>query len=246
MTRARQTLALARVEQLPPRHDAARSNVVRESDAPAYSGRSHPLPHGLPANGSVLRRAAGGVPPDAPEHARLYRRPRLREINLGFAGRHHASHPVHRTIAALSPGDPLEVRVVELRRWELLNRSGKVVGRLAAGFEPPPAVRCCSATVLAIVAWSREASEVAYRNSLKLDNWEVVVPEAGVRAGCVIPVVCEQSWLFPCHERDDLCVLSARFGDLVQLPLWRSPGSLSMQPMIKGARRRRSAPGNIQ
>ena len=125
----------------------------------------------------MLRRAAGGVPPHAPELALLYRRPRLREVNLGFAGRHHASHPVHRTIAALSPGDPLEVRVVESGRWELLNRSGTVVGRLAAGFEPPPAARCCSATVLAIVAWSREASEVAYRNGLRRDNWEVVVPE---------------------------------------------------------------------
>lgn len=52
-----------------------------------------------------------------------------------------------------------------------------VVGRLAQAFEPPPGTRCKSATVFAVAAWSREASEPQYRDSMKCDAWEVVVPE---------------------------------------------------------------------
>ena len=84
---------------------------------------------------------------------------------------------MHRAIADLSPGDMLEVRVDEQGRWDLLNGSGTVVGRLARGFEPPPGTRCASASVLAVTAWSREASEPGYQDWMKCETWEVVVPE---------------------------------------------------------------------
>ena len=153
MTRARQTLALARFEGSHPLQDALQ---------------------GLPA---VLRRQAPSLPPSTPELARQYRRSGLDEIDLGFAGRLHAGHPVHRAIAALSPGGPLEARVNEQGRWELLNLSGTVVGRLANNFQPPHGTRCSSATVLAVVTWSRETSAPQYRDSVRCDTWEVVVPE---------------------------------------------------------------------
>ena len=38
-------------------------------------------------------------------------------------------------------------------------------------------MRCRSAEVLAVVGWSREASEPQYRDSIRCDAWEVVVPE---------------------------------------------------------------------
>ncbi len=153
MTRARQTLSLA-----------------------SFPG-SHPLQDTLQDIPAVLRRQAINLPPATPELARQYRRPGLKEIDLGFAGRHLAGDPVHRAIAALSPGNPLEARVKEHGRWELLNQSGTVVGRLANNFQPPGATRCCSATVLAVMAWSREASAPQYQDSVKCDTWEVVVPE---------------------------------------------------------------------
>ena len=154
MTRARQTLALTRFEE------------------------SHPLQDALQGLPSVLRRQSlVNLPPETPELTRQYRRPALGEIDLGFAGRHRVSDPVHRAIAALSPGDPLEAQVNEQGRWELLNRSGTVVGRLANTFRPPHGTRCSSATVLAVVAWSREASAPQYKDSVKCDTWEVVVPE---------------------------------------------------------------------
>ena len=147
-----------------------------ESEPPVY-GRLHSLPYAFPNNGSVLHRTSGDSQPETLELARQYRRPSLREVNLGFAGRYYIRHPVHRAIATLSPGDPIETRIAKNGSWELLNQSGIVVGRLAQAFEPPPGMRCKSATVFAVVDWSREASEPQYRDHVKCDTWEVVVPE---------------------------------------------------------------------
>ena len=162
MTRARQTLTLARFAGHPPR-DASK--------------QLYPLPYAFPDSRSVLYRTADGSVARAPAFARQYRRPGLDKINLGFAGRYPARHPVHRSIAALSPGDPLTARVEKPGRWALLNRAGTVVGRLAKSFEPPGGTRCSSASVLAIVTWSRDASESGYQDHLQCDDWEVVVPE---------------------------------------------------------------------
>ena len=182
-TRARQTLALARLvmpHRLMRTH-AARPDFVRESAPPVYLAQRHVLQRAIAANPSVLQRPSAGLPPEAPEHAmelsRRYRRPGLDEINLGFAGRQRPHHPVHRAIAALAPGDPLEVRLDERKRWELLNRSATVVGRMARAFEPPSGMRCISAAVHAVVTWTRDVSEPEFRDGLRCDCWEVVVPE---------------------------------------------------------------------
>jgi len=58
-----------------------------------------------------------------------------------------------------------------------MDAAGSVVGQLAKSFEPPPGMRCRSARVSAVVGWSREASEPQYRDSIRCDAWEVVVPE---------------------------------------------------------------------
>ena len=85
-------------------------------------------------------------------------------------------HPVHRAISALSPGDPLQVRCSS-NRWDLLDRNGTVVGRLAGGFEMPDGMRCAFAIVHAVATWDRESSETQYQDRLRCDTWEVVVPE---------------------------------------------------------------------
>ena len=155
----------------------------------------------LPDGPAVLHRAPVALPPDTPALESRYRRLGLRDVDLGFAGRQDARHPVHRAIAALSPGDPLQVRVAATRhpgrtgpqdrsppddppeahatpgRWELLDRAGNVVGRLAGGFDPPSGMRCRSAAVLAVVAWSRDASDPKYHDGIRCESWEVVVPE---------------------------------------------------------------------
>ena len=181
MTRARQTLALARLLGSRPRPGTEGADFVRESAPPAYLAQGPALHKAIADSPSVLQRAPVSLPREAPEQfpelCRQYRRPGLDEINLGFAGRHRARHPVHCAIAALMPGHPLEVRVDTRKRWELLDQPGTVVGRLARAFEPPAGMRCVCATVHAVVTWSRDASEPEFQDGMTCECWEVVVPE---------------------------------------------------------------------
>ena len=152
MTRARRTLALTRFEGADCRRDT------------------------LPAGPAVLRRAPFDPPPPPAALERRYRRLGLRDVDLGFAGRRRAGHPVHGAIAALAPGDPLTVQVTG-DRWRLLHRDGTPVGQLSRTFEPPPGMRCRSAAVLAVMAWSRAISDPRYHDGIESEAWEVLVPE---------------------------------------------------------------------
>ncbi len=152
MTRARQTLALSHL-----------------------SGK-HPFQATVSELPSVRQRVPlADLPPARPELARHYRRLSLRDVFLSFAGYRRQNDPVHRAIAALAPGDVLAVRVN--KRWELLDRNGTVVGRLASSFAPPEGMHCAYATVLAVVSWDKEKSEPEYQDRLHSNKWEVVVPE---------------------------------------------------------------------
>ncbi len=153
MTRAAQTLTLARL-------DGSRGFQTELVDRPA----------------TMLREAAELPPcPEAVEYRHV--RPTLQDVDLGFAGRRRAGDPMHGAIAALSTGDPLDARAGTDGRWTLLDRAGRAVGRLARSFRPPPGMRCRSADVFAVVGWSREASDPSYRDAMKCDAWEAVVPE---------------------------------------------------------------------
>ena len=153
MTRARQTLALARF------------------DGP------HPLQDALPDQPAVITPSLAEPPAASPELLYRHVRPGLQDVDLGFAGRHGTHNPIHRAIAALSPGDPLRARITDQGRWQLLDETDTVVGHLATSFRPPDGMQCRSASVLAVVGWSRESSEPQYRDTIKCDSWEVVVPE---------------------------------------------------------------------
>ena len=139
MTRARYTLTLARFPGPHPLQDTLR-------DSPSVI--CHPMPIGLP--------------PAPPELERRYRRLSLREVFLSFAGYKRPSDAVHRAIAALSPGDPLQVRA-GAKRWEILDSNGLVVGQFAAGFKPLDRMRSTRAKVFAIA--SRGTASVRSRST---------------------------------------------------------------------------------
>jgi len=154
MTRARQTLTLMRLPGAHPFQDALRSDPA------------------------VLHRKAlvGDHVAPAPELSRRYRRLSLRDVFLGFAGYRDPTHLVHQAIAALNPGHRLQVRT-NGDRWELLDGNGMVVGQLARGFTAAACAGQIRASVLAVVSWAKENAEPEYRQGLRSDAWEVVVPE---------------------------------------------------------------------
>ena len=154
MTRARETLTLMRLPGV------------------------HPFQEALQSDPAVLHREApvdGHVAP-GPELFRRYRRLSLRDVFLGFAGYRDPTDPVHQTIADLNSGDPLQVRI-GTDRWELLVDNGRIVGQLARNFTPPAGAGRVRAAVMAIVSWDAEHSEPEYRQGLRSEAWEVVVPE---------------------------------------------------------------------
>ena len=153
MTRAKQTLTLLR---FPGRH--------RFQDAL------------LNTASALLQREPVALTPPAPELSRRYQRLSLRDVFLSFGGYREPEHRVHAAISALSPGDPLQTHL-GADRWELLDQRGTVVGQLARGFRAPSGVRSACATVMAVVEWDRERSDPDYRDGLRCESWEVVVPE---------------------------------------------------------------------
>ena len=153
MTRARHTLLLARFHQ------------------------THRLQDGLANHAAVLHREPMPTQPPSPAMGYHHVRTGLKDVVLSFAGWRPDADPIHAAIAALSPGDPLKPRIDSYGPWELLDSTGRVVGRLAKAFQPPTGMRCRSATVLAVVVWSRAQSEPQYRHTIRCDSWEVVVPE---------------------------------------------------------------------
>ena len=153
MTRARQTLTLANLEG------------------------SRGFQAELVDHAATIRREATELPacPEAVEFRHV--RPTLENVDLGFAGRRRADDPMHDAIGALLMGDQLGVQIGKDGRWTLRDRFGRTVGRLAGSFRPPAGSRCRSAEVYSVVGWSREASDPKYRDAMKCDAWEAVVPE---------------------------------------------------------------------
>ena len=174
MTRARKTLALARFDT--PNHTTLSGaggvdRLVRDQIAGTTTGV--PIPE-LRGQSAVVHRStmvSGTVP------AELNRRHQtlgLADIHLSYPGRFDSQRLIHEAIRQLSPGDQLTVRS-STDPWQLAGPTGHPIGQLAKQYQPPGRVR--SARVHAIVNWKREDSEPAYREGLRCEAWEVVVPE---------------------------------------------------------------------
>jgi ATP-dependent DNA helicase RecQ len=152
MTRARQSLLLARMD----RHAHMVDAIAR---TPGLVFRQSEQPRSIP-----------------PELFRLHERVELSNVDLGFAGRFAAGKKVHRSIEQLRPGDPLKLRQQD-GKWELLDRTGDLVGRMAKAFKPRPDMRCLEARVAAVITRLKEDSSPEYQQHFQCQKWEVVVPQ---------------------------------------------------------------------
>ena len=154
MSRAKQTLSLVRFDGV------------------------HPFLENLDTNSESFRQRAALTDPRHGQEdlERRYLCLTLKDIDIGFAGRFPSGHAVHEAIAVLTPGDELQLKS-DGTRWQLSDRQGKLVGRLAKSFVPPVRMTLESVRVTAVIERYREDSAPEYQSLVKSDQWEVVVPE---------------------------------------------------------------------
>ena len=151
MTRARNTLLLVR------------------------QGAAHPFIDALvDAPGMLMRTMLATVTPA--EMRRTYRTLTLKDVNIDFAGRFIASARIHAAIAALSAGDSISLQQTG-PHWELYDASAQIIGRLSRSFEMPAGERCIAARVVAIVTRRLEDATPEFQSTLKIMQWELVLPE---------------------------------------------------------------------
>ena len=79
---------------------------------------------GLPESPAILRRPQSELPTPPPELARRYRRLGWREIDLDFAAQYPPGHAIHRALAALAVGSPIELRQKSAITWRLCDTQG--------------------------------------------------------------------------------------------------------------------------
>jgi ATP-dependent DNA helicase RecQ len=134
------------------------------------------LVDGLPDDPCFFRREGPSPVEFRTGLLRTWQRPSLKHVDLGFAGRYAPAHAVHRAIQALKPDDSLEL-VRNGERLELQDSSGQVVCRLAKSYKLPDGKRCVEARVAAVLVRDRDDAEPDYRDGIRCDQWELIVPE---------------------------------------------------------------------
>ena len=167
MTRARKTLALARLSRSNQPSQAGGSEVRDES------ARAASIPE-LRGNPSVLQRPFAAYRQVPPELHLRRETLTLGDVQLSFPGWHRANHPIHDAIRRLEPGDELSINT-DRKPWEITTGHGQPIGRLARQYRTQGQFH--SARVHAVVHWCREYGEAEYQDRLRCDEWEVVVPE---------------------------------------------------------------------
>ncbi len=97
----------------------------------------------------------------------------LKDIDLGFPGRQAPSAPIHEAIRRNEPGDPLSLHP-EGDRYAIRDRSGQMVGRTSKAFRLEIEPETCE--VAGIVTRFADDTDPAYRQSIKTEQWEILVP----------------------------------------------------------------------
>ncbi len=171
MTRARETLALVRLD------DAGRPHVRDRPLRAKPQERASSLLQVLGNDPSVLERE---VPRPDISDARLDIRIAectMKDVVLSFAGWRAAHSRTHRSIAALAPGDPLSMSH-EQGQWKILDREGRQVGRMAKSWTLPHGMAIARASVQGIFTrWADDGEDEERKGTLRSETWEVVVPQ---------------------------------------------------------------------
>ena len=146
---------------------ARRSLAVMSNDNHEY------LPTGA---SSILTRHVEADINAFPGPRRKYVSADARMVDLSFAGRQRPGHPALNAIAEAQIGDPVTL-TLENQRWFLRDARGRILGRMAKSFSPPPGTNFARGEIAAILRWRKEDADEAFHYTLKRDAWENVLPE---------------------------------------------------------------------
>ncbi len=145
------------------------------------AGSGNPWMDGLDGDWLVRLQPRIDAPP-ADVLARRYCLLGLADLDLGYAGRMPAAHPVHAGLAALRTGDLLQARAQG--DWvQLLDGSGLPVARLSrrgsAEWQPRLA-RIGAIRIVALLRRLRGGGDPAFRDLCRSPCWEVPLVEIGM------------------------------------------------------------------
>jgi len=111
-----------------------------------------------------------------PGPRRYFQSAEARLVDLSFAGRQRERHPALGAISEARVGDPMML-VYEHNRWYMKDSNGRILGRMAKHFAPPPNTKFVSGEIAAILRWRKEDGDEAFYHILRRDAWEVIIPE---------------------------------------------------------------------
>jgi len=107
---------------------------------------------------------------------RRYQMPDVQMVDLSYAGRLDAGNPALNAIKAAQVGDPISL-THEGGRWLVKDTENRTIGRMAQRFVFPEGLPLLRGTIGAIIRWRRSDSDEAFQNSMRRDEWEVILPE---------------------------------------------------------------------
>jgi ATP-dependent DNA helicase RecQ len=134
----------------------------------------HPFLH--PEGDSILLRQVKPELPQPSGNIRVYQMPDLKLVDLSWAGRLTDKNPALSAIAEARVGDPITL-VVENGAWLIRNANDQTIGRMARAWYPPERGIFLRGEVGAIIRWNKADNKEEFRDQLRRDEWEAVLPE---------------------------------------------------------------------
>ena len=125
---------------------------------------------------SVVRRRVSPDGGSLPGAIRQYQTPEIQMVDLSYAGRLDASNTALDAIRAAQVGDPI-LLTQEGEKWLIKDRGNRTLARMARRYRPPEGLAFLQGTIGAIIRWRKTDSDELYRDSMRREEWEVVLPE---------------------------------------------------------------------
>jgi ATP-dependent DNA helicase RecQ len=102
--------------------------------------------------------------------------PDVQMVDLSYAGRLDAGNPTLSAIKSAQVGDLISL-LHDSGRWLVKDAANRTIGRMAQRFSIPDDLPLLRGTIGAIISWRRSDSDEVYRNNMRREEWEVILPE---------------------------------------------------------------------